>query len=118
MELFKRLIVSLFPDTLLAQNPMNPAGMFISFINARQFFSVVNRRIIEHYKLNFFDIALDPFEIKIGFGEGMNIKPRDIEQYFAYCAVANMNGAKFYNPVFMATVIVLVIGSRLRPLFE
>jgi hypothetical protein len=41
--------------------------MFISFISTKEFFSVINRKIVENYKLNLFDIAIDPFEFKIGF---------------------------------------------------
>jgi len=109
MELFKKLIMSLFPDTLFdTKSALNPANMFISFINARQFFSVVHRRVIEHYKLNFFDTSLDPFEIKVGFGDGHTIKNRDIEPYFAYCCVANINGRMMITPVFHSTMIAFV----------
>jgi len=48
-------------------NNVNPASMFISFISTKDFFSVINRKIIENYKLNLFDITIDPFEFKIGF---------------------------------------------------
>jgi hypothetical protein len=39
---------------------------------------------IENYKLNLFDVTLDPFEFKIGFGEDKNIKPKDIDTYYSY----------------------------------
>jgi hypothetical protein len=64
MQLFKRTLLSLFPDQFFASN-INPANMFISFISTKEFFSVINRKIVENYKLNLFDIALDPFEFKI-----------------------------------------------------
>jgi len=64
MQLFKRLLLSLFPDEMMANN-INPASMFISFISTKEFFSVINRKIIENYKLNMFDISIDPFEFKI-----------------------------------------------------
>ena len=64
MQLFKRILLSLFPDEMMSNN-MNPAGMFISFISSKEFFSVINRKIVENYKLNLFDIAIDPFEFKI-----------------------------------------------------
>ena len=66
MELFKRILLSLFPESIINQ-PINPISMFVSFISAKQFFSVVNRKIVENYKLNIFDISLDSFEVKIGF---------------------------------------------------
>jgi hypothetical protein len=68
MQLFKRVLLSLFPDDMMSNN-VNPASMFVSFISAKEFFSIINRKIIENYKLNLFDVAIDPFEFKIGFGE-------------------------------------------------
>lgn len=90
MQLFKRVLLSLFPDEIVAQT-INPASMFISFISTKEFFSVINRKIVENYKLNLFDVTLDPFEFKIGFGEQANIKPKDIDTYYSYCATANLN---------------------------
>ncbi|NCO97910.1 hypothetical protein GW864_01885 [bacterium] len=66
MQLFKRALLSLFPDEIANQN-INPASMFVSFISTKEFFSVINRKIVENYKMNLFDIALDPFEFKTGF---------------------------------------------------
>jgi len=66
MQLFKRVLLSLFPDEIVDQT-INPASMFISFISTKEFFSVINRKIVENYKLNLFDVTLDPFEFKIGF---------------------------------------------------
>ena len=63
MQLFKRALLSIFPEEISNQN-INPASMFISFISTKEFFSVINRKIVENYKLNLFDIALDPFEFK------------------------------------------------------
>ncbi|MDR0859410.1 MAG: hypothetical protein LBO09_00010 [Candidatus Peribacteria bacterium] len=64
MQLFKRLLLSYFPESL-TKNSLNPASMFISFISAKDFFSIINRKIVENYKLNLFDISLDTFEFKI-----------------------------------------------------
>lgn len=65
MKLFRRLLRSLFPDDLQTKG-MNPVGMFVGLISPKQFFSVIHRRLVENFKLNMFDIALDPFEAKIG----------------------------------------------------
>jgi hypothetical protein len=46
---------------------MNPASMFVGFISAKEFFSVINRKIIENPKLNLFDANLDVIEFKMGF---------------------------------------------------
>jgi hypothetical protein len=66
MQLFKRILLSLFPDEIINQ-PISPANFFVSFISSKQFFSVINRKIVENYKLNLFDISLDSFDVKIGF---------------------------------------------------
>jgi hypothetical protein len=64
MNLFKRVLLSFFPEEIVNQQ-INPASMFVSLISAKQFFSVINRKIVENYKINLFDISLDPFEVKI-----------------------------------------------------
>ena len=97
MKLFRRLLLSLFPQEVLHQQ-MNPASMFVSFISPKQFFSVINRKIVENYKLNLFDINLDSFEVKIGFGEQPTLNVRDVDFYYAYSATANLNGWLFYSP--------------------
>ena len=78
MQLFKRVLLSIFPDDIVNQS-VNPASMFISFISTKEFFSVINRKIVENYKLNLFDVTQDPFEFKIGFGENIPIKPKDVD---------------------------------------
>jgi len=97
MKLFRRLLLSLFPQNVLDQQ-MNPASMFVSFISPKQFFTVVNRRMVENYKLNLFDVGLDPFEVKIGFGDQPMVNVKDIDFYYAYNATANLNGWTFYTP--------------------
>jgi hypothetical protein len=61
MQLFKRLLLSFFPDSLV-KDSFNPASMFVSFISAKDFFTVIDRKIIENYKLNLFDLSMDIFE--------------------------------------------------------
>lgn len=97
MQLFKRILLSLFPEEDTHQS-INPASMFISFISTKEFFSVINRKIVESYKLNLFDVTWDPFEFKIGLWKNIQIKQNDIDNYYGYCSAANMNGYKFYNP--------------------
>ena len=63
MQSFKRLLLSYFPDSLV-QNTINPASMFVSFISSKDFFAIINRKIIENYKLNLFDVDFDIFEFK------------------------------------------------------
>ena len=66
MHLFKRLLLTKFPNSTI-QNMVNPASMFVGFISSRELFSIINRKIIENYKLNLFDVNLDVVEFKMGF---------------------------------------------------
>lgn len=117
MQLFKRILLSLFPDEIVAQT-INPASMFISFISTKEFFSVINRKIVENYKLNLFDVTLDPFEFKIGFGENPSIKPKDIDTYYSYCATANLNGYRFFSPANIANNLSLVVALYVKDIFR
>jgi len=117
MQLFKRVLLSLFPDEMMANN-VNPASMFISFISAKEFFSIINRKIIENYKLNLFDIAIDPFEFKIGFGENKGINKKDVDLYYWYCGTANMNGYRFMNPSNIWNTLTMATGLFVYEIFE
>ncbi len=117
MQLFKRVLLSLFPDEIVAQT-INPASMFISFISTKEFFSVINRKIVENYKLNLFDVTIDPFEFKIGFGENQSIKPKDIDTYYSYCATANLNGYRFFSPANIANNLALVTALYVKDIFR
>lgn len=117
MQLFKRVLLSLFPDEMMANN-VNPASMFISFISAKEFFSIINRKIIENYKLNLFDIAIDPFEFKIWFGENKWISKKDIDLYYWYCGTANMNWYRFMNPSNIGNTLSMAIGLFVYELFD
>ena len=99
MHLFKRLLLTKFPNSTI-HNVVNPASMFIGFISAKEFFSIINRKIIENYKLNLFDVNLDPVEFKTGFWEQPKDweNNKDIETYFAYAVAANLNWTLFFSP--------------------
>lgn len=118
MQLFKRLLLSYFPDTI-SKDPINPASLFVSFISSKDFFSIINRRIVENYKLNLFDIAQDPFEFKMGIGEETpSSDPAVMDRYYGYLATANLNGYKFYNPANTANALVLASSLYLSSVFE
>lgn len=117
MQLFKRVLLSLFPDEIVSQT-MNPASMFISFISTKEFFSVINRKIVENYKLNLFDVTLDPFEFKIGFGENPPIKSKEMDTYYSYCATANLNGYRFFSPANIANTLSLVTTLYIKNAFR
>ena len=108
MHLFKRLLLTKFPNSTI-HNAVNPASMFIGFISAKEFFSIINRKIIENHKLNLFDVNLDPIEFKMGFGENPNSdKQKDLETYFAYAVAANLNGTLFFSPANLANGVSLL----------
>jgi hypothetical protein len=96
---------------------MNPASMFVSFISTKEFFSVINRRIVENYKMNFFDIALDSFELKIGFGNTFPLKKKQIDSYYSYCSLANINGYRFFALSSMANSLTLVTSLYVKNSF-
>ena len=108
MDLFKRLLLTKFPNFWGAEN-MNPISMFISFISAKEFFSIINRKVIENHKLNLFDINIDPLEFKMGFWDNPNsANQKDVETYFSYCAAANLNGYLFYSPANLSNGLTLL----------
>lgn len=109
MSLFKRLLLSLFPEHF--GGSIGPASLFLSLVNAKHFFTVITKRMVENPKLNLFDVGLDPVEVKIGFGDQTTIKPKDMELYFSYCVCANLNGYKFYNPTNIATVVSAAVSQ-------
>ncbi len=116
MQLFKRILLSLFPDEMMTNN-VNPASMFISFISTKEFFSVINRKIIENYKLNLFDIAIDPFEFKIWFGDNKNLNKKSVDLYYWYCGTANINGYRFLNPSNISNSMALMISMYVEKIF-
>lgn len=116
MKLFRQLLVALFPQEIIS-NSMHPLRMFVSFISPRQFFSVITRKIVENYKLNLFDIGLDPFEVKIGFGDQPALPVKEADNYYAYHAVANLNGWPFYSPANIATALSLIVSLYVKESF-
>jgi hypothetical protein len=118
MQLFKRLLLSYFPDNLI-QHSLNPASMFISFIASKDFFSIINRKIIENYKLNLFDVSLDTFEFKMGLGtETTKMSTKAMDIYYGYLSAANFNGYKFYNTANTANAMVLALSIYLEEVFD
>ncbi len=117
MQLFRRILLSLFPEENAHQG-INPASMFISFISTKEFFSVINRKVVENYKLNLFDITNDPFEFHIGFGKNIEIKQQDIDNYYGYCSAANMNGYKFHNPANLGNGLCLITANSCIDIFR
>ena len=118
MQLFKRLLLSCFPDSLV-KDSFNPASMFVSFISAKDFFTIIDRKIIENYKLNLFDLSMDIFEWKLWLWihkDMMQSKMSDT--YYSYIAAANFNGYKFYNVWNTANAMTLLCSLYLYEVFD
>lgn len=93
--------------------------MFVGFISAKEFFSIINRKIIENHKLNLFDVNLDPVEFKMGFGDNPNSdKQKDLETYFAYAVAANLNGTLFFSPANLANGVSLLATLYFKDAME
>lgn len=118
MQLFKRLLLSCFPDSLV-KDSFNPASMFVSFISAKDFFTVIDRKIIENYKLNLFDLSMDIFEWKVWLWNHKDVmQSKMTDTYYSYIAAANFNGYKFYNVWNTATAITLLSSLYLYDSFD
>lgn len=79
---------------------------------------MINRKIVENYKLNLFDVALDPFEFKIGFGNNPNTQIKDVDSYYSYCASANINGTRLYNLSNTANAMAIATSIMMAPSFK
>jgi len=117
MQLFKRLLLSLFPSDTITGN-INPASIFVSFISSKEFFSIIHRKLVENYKLNQFDIALDPFEFKIWFWNNPTVHVQDIDLYYGYAWSANINWYRVYNPSTIWYSIALVTSVYIKESFN
>ncbi len=116
MTLFKKLLLSMFPEHFAGN--FWPANVFLSLVKAKEFFTIITKRMVENYKLNLFDIWLESVEIKIWFGNQVNIKPKDIEMYYGYCISACLNGYKFYNPSNVINAVSIAIWYYLLSSFQ
>ena len=118
MQLFKRLLLSYFPDALV-KDSFNPASMFISFISAKDFFTIIDRKIIENYKLNLFDISMDIFEWKLGLWNHKDMmQSKMTDTYYSYIAAANFNWYKFYTVWNTATAMAILCSLYFYDCFE
>lgn len=116
MTLFKKLLLSIFPEHFTGN--FWPANVFLSLVKAKDFFTIITKRMVENYKLNLFDIWLESVEIKIWFGNQINIKPKDIEMYYGYCISAHLNGYKFYNPSNVISAVSIAIWYHMLDSFQ
>lgn len=117
MKLFRRLLLSLFPEELTV-HAHHPASMFLSLISPKQVFSIIHRRVGENFKLNLYDIALDPFEVKVGFGDQPTLQVKDIDAYYAYGSVAQLNGRNYFAPGNLWTVISIVLAAQGKQIWQ
>ena len=118
MQLFKRLLLSYFPDSLV-KDSFNPASMFISFISAKDFFTIINRKIIENYKLNLFDLSMDIFEWKLWLWAHKDMmQSKMTDTYYSYIAAANFNWYKFYTVGNTSNAMALLCSLYLYECFD
>jgi hypothetical protein len=106
--LFFKILYSFFPD-LEEEMHKSPVGMFLSFVSAKKYYTFVIKKIIDHYKTNYFDLARDPFDTTMVLGpQTRQTKARDTDPFYAYHCVAHMNGYTFYSPSMVGINIALV----------
>lgn len=118
MQLFKRLLLSYFPDSSV-KDSFNPASMFVSFISAKDFFTIIDRKIIENYRLNLFDLSMDVFEWKIWLWIHKDMmQSKMTDTYYSYIAAANFNGYKFYNVWNTANAMTLLTAMYIYEAFD
>ena len=111
-------MLSYFPDSL-AKDSFNPASMFISFISAKDFFTIIDRKIIENYKLNLFDLSMDIFEWKLWLWTNKEmLQSKMADSYYSYIAAANFNWYKFYNIWNTANAMSLLCSLYLYDSFD
>lgn len=114
MNLFRKLLFNIFPSSFHTW----PSGkMFVSLVSAKDFFSLVIKKSIENYKVNNFDISLDPFDIKIWIWQEIAIKPKDVEFYYSYTSAAHYNGYRFFTVSNLATNLAMIAWNQNRQLF-
>jgi len=93
--------------------------MFVSFISAKDFFTIIDRKIIENYRLNLFDISMDVFEWKLWLGNHKDMmQSKMTDTYYSYVAAANFNWYKFYNVWNTANAMTLLCSLYLYDSFD
>jgi hypothetical protein len=117
MKLFRRLLLSLFPEEMTV-NAQHPVSMFLSLISPKQLFNIIHRRVAENFKLNLYDIALDPFEVKIWFGDQPTLQVKDIDAYYAYGVVGQLNGWNYYAPGNLAVPASIVLARQAKHVWQ
>lgn len=116
--LFKKILASFFATESMKHLGMNPANMLASFVSPKQFFGLVHKRMAEHFKLNLFDISLDPFDIKIGFGDDPTLTEKHMDIYYAYNSSAYFVGYKSYTPNTIATGLTMRLAAQIVDIFH
>ena len=110
--------MSSFPGSLV-KDSFNPASMFVSFISAKDFFTIIDRKIIENYKLNLFDLSVDIFEWKLWLWIHKDMmQSKMTDAYYSYIAAANFNWYKFYNVWNTANAMTLLCSLYLYDAFD
>lgn len=99
-------------------NDSNPVWMFLSFVSPKQFFSVITRKIVENYKVNLFDISLDSLDVDIWLWTSKDLTPKELQSYYSYNVVSNINWWKMYSPSNIWVAISLVSSLYVSKIFS
>ena len=116
---FKRVFSMFFPTDLI-NRALSPVNFFISVIQPRRFFIVVNRKVVENYKLNLFDINLEKFEVKLVWGspQFQSLDLWGMDEYYAYQIGSYFNWYRFYSPGNIALGVGLMSAVIFNELFK
>jgi len=108
-----------FPQDLVGR-ALSPVNFFISVIQPRRFFIVVNRKVVENYKLNLFDVNLEKFEIKLvgGTPQFQSLDLGGLDEYYAYQIWAYFNWYRFYSPGNIATWLSMLVAWHFFDVFK
>ena len=115
--LFEKILQTYFPKDRMAQAGVFTSSLFLSHMSARQTVSLINRRLIENFKLNMYDIAIDPFDVKMGIGETTKYTQNDVDLYYAYNCAANFNGYTFFSPNTIASCMAMIFSVSVGDAF-
>lgn len=92
--------------------------VFMWFVAAREYFSVINKRVAESYKLNLYDITQDPVDVRIWLNTHLNLKAKDVDQYYSVCAASNLVWYLFYCPWVLACSVTMWVSTTIVQAFR
>ena len=92
-------------------------SIFIWFVAAREYFTNINKRIHENFKLNLYDITNDPVDIRVWLNDHAILKAKELDPYYGVCATSNLIWYSFYGPWNLATYISMACAPQIIDVF-